>query len=277
MQRLFLFINQRTFLVVVLAVISTWVCDTYELYGNFSVTFLLTPVIFPIVFSIHSAYERREHALNDYATLKSNSRSIFYALRDWLPHPQYTSLTELQRRLTHLFENIAVLLTGDYGSYAQNQIRVYESFSEISKFIRSDMRMKNLGETEISRVNSYLHNMLQAFESMQHICQYRTPKTLKMFGNLFAAVVPIIYGPYFAHEGHVYADGLQFVMPVMIAVLLTALINIQSQLENPFDQFGEDDIVFDTDAFIASLRSEHQHGHNNFLSSPSSKQTAASQ
>jgi len=35
---------------------------------------------------------------------------------------------------------------------------------------------------------------------------------------------------------------------------LSSLANIQSQLENPFDQYGEDDLIFNVDKFISSIK-----------------------
>ena len=69
-------------------------------------------------------------------------------------------------------------------------------------------------------------------------------------------LVPVIYGPYFAFSGEQYSSGLLYVMPILFSIALTALVNIQTQLENPFDQFGEDDVVFNTQRFIASLEQD---------------------
>jgi hypothetical protein len=237
----------------VFAIASTWLCSHFNLTANFSVTFLLTAVIFPVVFSIHSAYERREKALKDYATLKSNGRALYLALRDWIDQPDPDALQAMRNKLESLLNNLVQVLTGDQRAIENNQRQVYESFSDLSLFIRTDMRQQNLAVTEVSRVNNYLSEMMLAFESIKHIYQYRTPVTLKMFGDFFVVLVPIIYGPYFAYSGQEYSSGLLYVMPVLFSVVLTALVNIQTQLENPFDQFGEDDVVFNTRRFIASL------------------------
>ena len=69
-------------------------------------------------------------------------------------------------------------------------------------------------------------------------------------------LVPVIYGPYFAFSGEEYSSGLLYVLPIRFSIALTALVNIQTQLENPFDQFGEDDVVFNTQRFIASLEQD---------------------
>ena len=61
-----------------------------------------------------------------------------------------------------------------------------------------------------------------------------------------------IYGPYFACSGQECSSSLLFVMPVVFSIVLTALVNIQARLEKPIDQFGEDDVMFNTGRFIAS-------------------------
>ncbi|MCB1671260.1 MAG: hypothetical protein R3F41_13660 [Gammaproteobacteria bacterium] len=258
MHRLLLIINLRTAVVVLLAIISTWTCSHYGLMANFSVTFLLTAVIFPVVFSIHSAYERREKALKDYATLKSNGRSLFLALRDWIEQPQPGSLSQMRDKLESLFDNLVRLLTSDQSAIEDNQLQVYQAFSDLSRFIRTDMRQQKMAATEVSRVNNYLNEMILAFESIKHIYQYRTPVTLKMFGDFFVVLVPVLYGPYFAYSGQEYTSGLLYVMPVLFSIVLTALVNIRTQLENPFDQFGEDDVVFNTRRFISTLEEDPQ-------------------
>ena len=42
-------------------------------------------------------------------------------------------------------------------------------------------------------------------------------------------------------------------MPVLFALILVGLANIQDDLENPFDQIGQDDVAIDPARFIATL------------------------
>jgi hypothetical protein len=254
MKRLGLIINWRTALVTLLAVASTWFCVNFEIKANFPITLLVTAVVFPVVFSIHSAYERRERVLQDYASLKSLGRAMYLATRDWLQHTDNGSLKRLERELGELLSNCVHLLSSPQSEREANELAVYGSFSSLSHFIRQEHRDRGMAETELSRINQYLSGMLNAFESIKHIYQYRTPQTLKVFGNFFLMIVPPVYGPLFAYMTADYSNGLEYVMPVMIAVVLTALVNIQEQLENPFDQYGEDDVIFNVDKFIASLR-----------------------
>ena len=43
------------------------------------------------------------------------------------------------------------------------------------------------------------------------------------------------------------SPGLEYMMPVVFTFILISLDNIQSHLENPFDQVGEDDVKFDVE------------------------------
>ena len=65
----------------------------------------------------------------------------------------------------------------------------------------------------------------------------------------------IFYGPYFAEIAKDYTSGLEYLMPVFFSVILVGLDNIQDQLENPFDQIGEDDIAINAEKFVALLDS----------------------
>ena len=79
-----LIINTKAIVVAGLAVVSTFLCLKYGITADFPLTLLATAIVFPIVFSINSAYKRREKVLDDYGSLKSHGRAIFFATRDWL-------------------------------------------------------------------------------------------------------------------------------------------------------------------------------------------------
>ncbi len=92
-----------------------------------------------------------------------------------------------------------------------------------------------------------------AFENIKHIYQYRTPRTLRAYSRFFIYVLPILYGPYFVHISQDIPMVFQYIVPVLFSVVLVSLDNIQNNLENPFDQVGEDDININVDKFIERL------------------------
>jgi hypothetical protein len=95
--------------------------------------------------------------------------------------------------------------------------------------------------------------MLESFENMKHIYQYRTPITLRAYSKIFIVVLAIFYGPYFANLGKDFPFILVFALPVLFSVILVSLDNIQDHLENPYDLVGEDDVRINVDKFIRRL------------------------
>ena len=136
---------------------------------------------------------------------------------------------------------------------ADREKRVYASFSQLSRFIRIDLREAGLATGEVSRCNQYLSKMLVAFEQTKHVYQYRTPRTLRAFSDVFITVLPPLYGPYFAYLAVGFSPSLTYLMPVLFALVLSALDNIQQQLENPFDQIGQDDVMINAEKFAERL------------------------
>ena len=106
---------------------------------------------------------------------------------------------------------------------------------------------------ECSRSNQTLQKLIISFESLKHIYQYRTPRTLSAFSDLFVTILPVLYGPYFASVSADYAPSLVYVLPVLFTMILVSLDNIQEHLENPFDQIGEDDISINAEKFVDQL------------------------
>jgi hypothetical protein len=95
--------------------------------------------------------------------------------------------------------------------------------------------------------------MMISFETLKHIYQYRTPVTLRAYSDIFILLLPVLYGPWFAKIAVGLSGGVEFVMPVLMSLILVGLDNIQDHLENPFDQIGEDDIVFNAEKFVERL------------------------
>jgi hypothetical protein len=247
-------INLKTIIVTFLAVLSTFLCIKYKITANFPLTLISTAVIFPIVFSISGAYKRREAALNEYAVMKGNGKAIYFATRDWVETPNEKSLERIRQFLGDLLRSSDELFAGDRAKFRDREMRVYESFSTLSTFIKTDLRDAGMAGGEVSRCNQFLSKMLVSFERIKHIYQYRTPRTLHTFSDFFITILPPLYGPYFAYKAAEFPGALAYVTPILFSLILVSLDNIQSHLENPFDKIGEDDISFNVDRFVDRLQ-----------------------
>ncbi|WP_108870220.1 hypothetical protein [Aquimarina aquimarini] len=251
-RRVGLIINYKTFVVILLSLISSYTCRHFDFIANFPLSLIATAIVFPIVFSIGGAYKRREIALDEYGGIKAHGRALYFATIHWLENPPETLKEELKTHLEGLMNACRHMFTKPVSELEKYEKDVYQSFTEISAFIKK-MRSHGLPSGEASRSNQFLSKMMISFERTKHIYQYRTPRTLRTYSNIFIIVLPILYGPYFAYKANEYSVGLEFAMPILYSVILVALDNIQSHLENPFDQQGEDDVNFNVEKFIANL------------------------
>ncbi len=245
-------LNARALVIAAFAILSTWLCRANGIAANFPLTILGTAVIFPIVFSIGGAYKRREAALREYGSLKAHGRAVFFVTRDWIAEPD----DELRERARTALRNLLIacreLFRSPVSEMDTPEQQVYDSFSRLSILIKS-LRDKGLSAGEVSRCNQYLSKMMVAFENIKHIYQYRTPRTLRAYSRFFIYVLPILYGPYFVHISQDIPMVFQYIVPVLFSVVLVSLDNIQNNLENPFDQIGEDDVMINAEKFVERL------------------------
>lgn len=248
----FLIINYKTIIVTLLALVSTVVCYRSGLTANFPDMLVGVAIVFPVVFSIGSAYTRRETALQRFSDFKGHAIAIYYASRDWT-----TEGNDLSAKVKGMINEMTQLMRSMFKSqnrreWQKNEDKIYEYFSNLSKL---SLEMKNHGvqSGEFSRVSQYVSKMIIAFDNMKVIHAYRTPVTLRAYSKVFIYVFPVIYGPYFAHTFNEFSANLGYVMPVLYSFILVSLDNIQDHLEHPFDEVGEDDIKIDANEMIAHM------------------------
>jgi hypothetical protein len=249
----FLIINYKTLIVTALSIISTYVCFSYGFTAKFPDMLVGVAIVFPVVFSIGSAYNRRETALQRFSDFKGHALAIFYATRDWTS----TNDPQLPKKVTMLVNEMIILMRGMFTSkheaeWKLNEKKIYSYFSQLSK-LTMEMRQHGVQSGEVSRISQYVSKMVIAFDNLKIIHDYRTPVTLRAYSKVFIYVFPIIYGPYFASTFNDFSASLEYVMPVLYSFILVSLDNIQDHLEHPFDEIGEDDIRIDEQEIIAHM------------------------
>jgi len=240
-------INYKTLVVTVLSVVSTWLCYNYHLIAKFPDMLVGVAIVFPVVFSIGSAYSRRETALQKLSDFKGHAIAIYFAAKDWGGQPGSTT----HLKVKDLIHEMLVLMrdmfrTETKSEWLQQEKKMYVMFSRLSD-LSQELRTIGVQSSEISRVNQYVSKMIIAFDNMKIFHAYRTPVTLRAYSKVFLYVFPIVYGPYFASTVHDYSASLEYVMPVLYSFILVSLDNIQDHLENPFDEVGEDDIIIEAE------------------------------
>jgi hypothetical protein len=240
-----LIINYKTLVITTLSVISTYVCYRLGFTAKFPDMLVGVAIVFPVVFSIGSAYNRRENALQRFSDFKGHAIAIYYAARDWTTDSNHDLPNQVRQLVTEMITIMRKMFAADQRTELQeNERKIYAGFSRLSGMVKV-MREHGVQPGETSRVNQYVSKMIIAFDNLQVVHSYRTPITLRAYSKVFIYVFPIIYGPYFASTFNDFSANLEYVMPVLYSFILVSLDNIQDHLEHPFDEIGEDDIKID--------------------------------
>jgi hypothetical protein len=237
-------------IVLALALLSTYACEAIGLRIDMPLELVGIAIVFPIVFSIGQAFQRREAALLALADFKTSLAALLLAHRDWPSSESARHEARAREILTTLHHNVHELLRRPSPALLS---QTYAAFSEIS---RSNERLRREGEvspTEISRANQYLKVSMFNLEKMRNISIYRTPRALRSFTQIFLSGFPIIFGPYFAFLSDTWYSGVGYGVAILYTVVLVGLDNIQEGLENPYDGIGVDDIRFSEDE-LTSVR-----------------------
>ena len=173
------------------------------------------------------------------------------ASRDWLDDNKEFE-EEIKGKLIDVYRSIREIFTNGSADKEKAELHIYEGLSELS-LVMKKFRELGLPSGELSRASQYISKIAVDIENLKGIWRYRTPITLRAYSKVFIYTFPILYGPYFASVAEVYSPNLEYMMPVIFSFILVSLDNIQSHLEDPFDQVGEDDIVFDVEEFTTLI------------------------
>ena len=250
---IWLIINYKTLIVTVLAVISTYLCGMFGIKAEFPLTLIGIAIVFPVVFSIDSAYKRRERVLSYLADFKAHLKSIYLGSRDWISPPNDELREEVKIAIKNTYQALETYCTATPAQLKEQEGGLYRSIAALSTVIQK-FRKEDMYLGELSRLNQYVSKITVDIENIKAIRQYPTPVTLRAYSKVFIFSFPVLYGPYFEFIAESFSHGLEYMMPIVFSFILVSLDNIQEHLENPFDQVGEDDVHFDVDRFMGRLK-----------------------
>lgn len=237
-------VDLHTLVVVVLALFSTYLSRLFDFETDLPADLIGVAVIFPLVFSINSAYRRREDALQAFASFKVGAVAVYYAHRDWPPTNREETLQRGRGVVEKLLQVVAEHFKTAEVAKRASSLQVYAVFSELSLSFER-MREAGVPANEIGSINQTLRAMMNEFERMNNIAVYRTPVALRAYSRLFLNTIPILFGPHFANIAYPDYPFLGYLVATLYALVLVSLDNIQDNLENPFDGTGDDDLRLD--------------------------------
>jgi len=258
-------VNPHTLIVIIISCVSTFLCSkdmfAFKLETKGIMSILSLGTIFPIVFTIGQSYKRREEALQRIASMRGNVMGLYWIHRDWDPQgPVGTRANKMAGACSNLFDALRVFLLPQTTDRQEALRSVYQFTSSISLLNweltaqpaegSSDFGPRGqCPPTHASRANQYTRFIINDFERLRVIRDYRTPQGLRLFSTLMLHLMPIILGPTFA--GYCsksvdpdlgYGCASSYFTAVIYFMVTLTLFHVQQDLEDPYDDEGWDDI-----------------------------------
>jgi ABC-type multidrug transport system fused ATPase/permease subunit len=232
-------LNERTASAIVISLLVSYATLAFDFQYNYDLALISIAIIFPLVFTIRSAFRRREKALEYLSRFKAGLitvRDSFLENRKLAD----SSKEEAQR----IVKEISAALNNYLGSRSTTKEQVHEKIEKVADFIQTNKEF--IGSGTALKIFRFMKDVHYSSENIIAVNQHRTPIAMRAYCLIFIYIYPFIYTPALYHKLH---DGISlneswivYFLSAISTFILISLYNVQDQMENPFDQKGLDDI-----------------------------------
>ncbi len=229
-------INMRTFQVLLISFVTSFLVIRYKFEYNFDLTVISIAIIFPLVFTIRAAFRRREKALDHLSKFKAAMQILYYCF-----HRNKKIDDAKKAHVTGLLVQISDSLMTHLEKHDHDQTDLNAKLDAVFQFIQA--HKEEISTSEAYKIFRFMKDVHSTIENAIAIDTHRTPISLRAYCQIFIYFFPIIYTPALLHRmGHDSANWIVYSLSMVTGFILISLFNVQDQMENPFDQQGLDDI-----------------------------------
>lgn len=234
--------NPRLFIILVQTVAIFFLYDAYKINIKVDYTIMSIAIIFPLVFSITSAYQRRQDAIALYLEFRNkiiDLTNIFYAVEN-VKEKHYIKLFDSLQQVQNL---LIKYLTENDAEKLFDEIR--EKRKEVLLIIDSHKKLFN--EREKDSLIRVKNELFLSAEKIRGIKIHGTPISLKKYCLVFIYFSPFLYASQsiLNLQDDLVTTLISLSFSLVVSFVLMALYNVQDYIENPFDQKGLDDLKID--------------------------------
>ena len=234
--------NTRLFIILIETIVVFYLYDLYRINIKVDYTIMSIAIIFPLVFSITSAYQRRQDAITLYLEFRNkiiDLTNIFYAVES----VKVKNYNELFNSLQEVQELLIQYLTQDESE------KIFDAIREKRKnvLLIIDNHKKLFNEREKDSLIRVKNELFLSAEKIRGIKLHGTPISLKKYCLVFIYFSPLLYASQslLNLEGDFVTKLISLSFSLVVSFVLMALYNVQDYIENPFDQKGLDDLKID--------------------------------
>jgi Ca2+/Na+ antiporter len=232
-------LNGRTLLAIGISIIVSYITMAQEFQYNYDLALISIAIIFPLVFTIRSAFRRREKALEYLSCFKAGLITVDNCFQENKKLEQDKKL-----EITNIIKTIPALMVNYLGPKTCNEEQLNREVEKVFQFIK--LNNDQIGSGTAIKIFRFMKDVHESIANIIAVNNHRTPISIRAYCLLFIYIYPIIYTPALYNKLH---DGISlneswivYALSGISTFILISLYNVQDQMENPFDQHGLDDI-----------------------------------
>ena len=235
-------INFRMILIVIETLVIYFFYDKFNFNLQIDFSILSIAIVFPLVFSITSAYQKRQEAIGEFNSFRNKMIELTNLFRavDGTKKEDYTSFF---KSLLSLQDDLLSILT------EQNPLKMENIRNKRKEIFYTLERYKGLyNEREKDSIIRVKNELFECVEKLNTLKIHVTPISLRMYCLVFIYLSPLVYNSNILasfDKSNFLELIVSIFFSIIIGFILMALYNIQEYIEDPFDQQGLDDLKFD--------------------------------
>jgi len=235
MQKYLAIINQRTAYVLIVCLVVTYLCLLYDFSFNLNITLFSIAVIFPLVFTIRESFKRRDRIINLLSVFKSSLNAVYYCFANngKLSDEKKVYVGARLQTISELFFDALIKNVYD-SSLVRNRLdEIYAFLNHNSDTISNGTGLK---------IIRFLKDVHESIENTVGLKMHGTPISLRAYCLVFIYVFPFLFIPTLVNDIGGDRPFIVYCLSLIHGFILISLYNVQSAMEDPFDQIGLDDI-----------------------------------
>jgi hypothetical protein len=191
------------------------------------------------VFTIRSAFRRREKALEYLSSLKAGLITVDNCFQE-----SKKLDPEKKQEIQNIIRAIPTFMVDYLGLKTCSQEKLNAEVQKVFQFIKQNN--EQVGSGTAIKIFRFMKDVHESIANIVAVNNHRTPISIRAYCLIFIYIYPIIYTPALYNKLH---DGISlneswivYALSAISTFILISLFNVQDQMENPFDQKGLDDI-----------------------------------
>ena len=236
--------NSRIALILIETILVYSLYNYYQINLAIDFTIISIAIVFPLVFSITSAYHRRQESITTFAEFRNkiiDISNLFFAVNGVRKEDYDKLYNELLVAQSLLVEYIK----------SPNENGKFDLLRKKRKtiLILIDSYKHLFNEREKDSLIRVKNELFLSAEKLRGTKIHETPISLRKYCLIFIYLSPLLYDSQLVLSQPAFGFNIETVISLLFSLLvsfvLMALYNVQEYIENPFDQNGLDDLKID--------------------------------